>query len=279
MDAIYFYDGVLSKRGLMFLTCKECETKYRLDAAALGGGRMVRCSECGNIWFQDPPEDDDLPRQAEPEIEVPKPEEDDDLLRQIGIGVDETPSDDAEEPPRNFREALQEASGSIPDVVKPVPGLAPPVMEYRPMGMAAGQLGVFVFLLFTFATLIFLFLLRAPLVNHFPAMASLYKVMGIHIKAPGEGLRLTEMQAENQVDGESRSLAITARLTNISENNMDYPKMHVSLKSAYGRVLQEWDYVPEKTEVLASGEALPVELEFKDMHKDGSKVELKVAEE
>ena len=251
----------------MFLTCQQCETQYRLDADLLGGGRMVRCTSCTNIWFQ-------APEKLSMVEEI-------DLLKQIGLDADAPPPAPAPEPSmKNFRELLQQSSGTIPDVVKPTTqGFTIPVMEYRPMGMQAGQFGLFAFLLFTFSTLIFLFVLRVPMVNQFPVMASLYKVMGFEVRAPGEGLRLSEMIAEHRIDGEKKRLAIEAKLANISERDMEFPKLHISLKSAYGRVLQEWDYTPEKRQRLASGDALPVKMEFKDMHKDGNTVEMKVAEE
>ncbi len=43
----------------MIVTCEKCNTGYELDSAAIGaGGRMVKCSDCGHIWRQFPPEDE-----------------------------------------------------------------------------------------------------------------------------------------------------------------------------------------------------------------------------
>lgn len=42
----------------MILDCNRCLTKFAVDPNALGrAGRVVRCSSCGNLWHQDPPED------------------------------------------------------------------------------------------------------------------------------------------------------------------------------------------------------------------------------
>lgn len=253
----------------MILTCPQCEIQYRLDGQMLGvGGRMVRCTACSNIWFQPPEQRGEPPKQVKPQEE--------DLLKQIGIGT-EAPKTEAD----NFKDLLddQARGDAIPDVVKPVSrDVKMPVFEYRPMGMGANQFGLFTFLLLVFLSVIFLFVIRAPLVQTFPAMAGLYKVLGFQVKAPGEGLRLAEMLAENRVDGEEKTLAVEAKLTNISEGEIVYPSLLITLKGPYGKTLQDWDFHPDKAAVLKSGETIPVKLEFKDADAEGKSVEMKVME-
>jgi len=44
----------------MIITCPECETRYGVDAAAIGAsGRTVRCSRCSHSWVEKQP--DNLP--------------------------------------------------------------------------------------------------------------------------------------------------------------------------------------------------------------------------
>ena len=37
----------------MIIVCPQCNTKYSLSVKALGlKGKRVKCSNCGNEWFQ-----------------------------------------------------------------------------------------------------------------------------------------------------------------------------------------------------------------------------------
>lgn len=43
----------------MIVTCPECSTGYHVEPAALGGGRMVRCTKCAHTWMMVPPDASD----------------------------------------------------------------------------------------------------------------------------------------------------------------------------------------------------------------------------
>ncbi|HEX9702951.1 MAG TPA: zinc-ribbon domain-containing protein [Rhodospirillales bacterium] len=38
----------------MIITCQNCHTHYSVDGRAIGGGKTVRCGNCGNSWLQRP---------------------------------------------------------------------------------------------------------------------------------------------------------------------------------------------------------------------------------
>ena len=37
------------------LKCEKCESKFKVPALALAGGRKVRCTQCRHVWFQPDP--------------------------------------------------------------------------------------------------------------------------------------------------------------------------------------------------------------------------------
>ena len=239
----------------MFLTCAECETQYRLDAALLGvGGRKVRCTACNHIWFQ-PPEQAEEPhgQEAPPE---PQGDSVDQTFADILDRVNKPPSDAA-----------------IPDTVKMIErDFEIPVINARPMGMGPLQFGFFTFLLLSCLTLIPLFLGKDEVVLRFPATAFIYKTMGFEIRAPGEGLRLQELQAESS----HNKLSVKAALANISGQDLPWPVVEVTLKNPYDAVMKKWR-IPSGVGNILSGKSVPLELETDDAPEGGAKIEMRVA--
>lgn len=258
---------------MIHVTCSECGTTYRVEERLLGAdGRKVRCTSCNATWHQAPPPLEEEAPAAAPEEAAPdwmedeKPGDDDLDFRSVAKG-----------------QYFHEDDIEIPEAVKPAqdapPAPAPfqiPVMTYRPMGMGAGQFGVFVFLLLSFLTLSGLFVFKHQVVNRAPMMAHFYKTLGFSLKAPGEGLALSEMTAESMAGGGKRVLSVGAKLANVTQDKIGYPALQVKLKGAYGGVLKTWEFRPEKGLALGPGESVPVDLSFKDAPEDGKTVELTV---
>ncbi|MDE1153797.1 MAG: zinc-ribbon domain-containing protein [Micavibrio sp.] len=295
----------------MQLTCAECHTTYRLDPRRLGaGGRVVRCMQCNHVWNQPaataeeiadddmaqgpPPGDDrmflveDTPPVTAPEVraewDVEEPEEvvpEDPIAFEPLVKGQYFTEDDGHVPPGHVTHD-HAASGHIPNAVKPlmVPpsakGFEVPVMTHRPMGMDARQFGLFTFLLLAFATLSVLFLARGPVMRHMPSMAYFYQSLGFSLSAPGEGLQLAGLSAEDSIAGDKRKLAARAKLTNISEDPIAYPPLEAHIKSAYGAVLKTWEFPGDGSKMLAAGDSIPVTLDFDDAPKDGKTLDVRV---
>jgi predicted Zn finger-like uncharacterized protein len=243
----------------MFLTCDKCQTTYKLDEKHLAqGGRVVRCTECGNTWF---------------ESQVKTPEM---------IAAEEAAA--ASKADMSFEEAMAAAQSAddenIDDgssrAIAPMPqDFEMPVMDYRPGGMGPNAFGLCTFLLLAFVSVSALFLLRGTIIAQWPTMTALYEASGVTLRAPGEGLSLSELTAEKQKAGRAEELSVIGKISNITGTDIAYPAMEVILRGPYGAFLKEWD-VAAKDSVLASGETIPLELSFTDVPEGGNTVEIRV---
>jgi|GEM_PF-1296432 len=243
----------------MLLTCDQCQTTYKLDEKHLAkGGRVVRCTECGNTWF---------------EAQVKTAES---LAEEAAAAGS---ADDV-----SFEAALAEAQNADATdtddgssrAIAPIPqDFDMPVMDYRPGGMGANAFGVCTFLLLAFVSVSALFLLRGPIIAQWPVMTALYEASGVTLRAPGEGLNLSEISAEKQKAGRADALSVIGKISNITGAEIAYPAIEVVLRGPYGAFLKEWD-VGAKDHVLASGETVPLELSFTDVPEGGNTVEIRV---
>lgn len=229
----------------MILTCPECHSQYNLAPGALGAeGRMVRCVNCKHMWFQ--------------ATETKPPA---------------APADDA----IAFETVLAETTKNLPppEKPKPRPEATLPVLTHNPLGVSANVFGGLTFFLCCFATLTVLFLAQKPIVHHWPQTVSFYKAIGFHLKAPGEGLRLSEMTAAQQLD---QSLLVEGKITNMSEHGIHYPALHLLVKNSENKAVKELDIKSDASEI-ASGEAAPVKIQIAKTPDGAAAVELRVKDE
>ena len=244
----------------MILTCPQCQTEYKLSPEKLGyHGCTVRCTECSHTWFQ----------RHVPEQHIEE------------VIADAAPERVEEEEADLMADLVQDiAPEDIPDSIRPLAtGFTVRPVVYRPMGMGPLQFGFFTFLLCAFVSLSALFLLRVPVVHALPQTSLLYKKMGFHVPAPGEGLRFDALEAEQRFMDDGRSLVLKVKLSNIADRAIDRPALHVFLKRPYGAVMKDWKIENKERRELAPGESIPVELEFNDVPEGASDVEIRVVKE
>jgi hypothetical protein len=168
----------------------------------------------------------------------------------------------------------------MPETLKPKPFEAalPVPVTYKVMGMGPAQFGFLTFLMCAFVSLSVLFLTKGPLTRAWPPFGRLYHSMGITVRAPGEGLRIEALSAENQIDKESHTLFVNGTVSNISDRKIAWPTLRVTLKSAYGAALHSWDIPATDKPGLASGQSVPVKSEFNDAPEGGESVDVRVVE-
>lgn len=276
----------------MFLACPACDTNYKLDDLALGPtGRKVRCVSCGNVWRAMPPEpmDDVLPHEAIDPFKTTDaiPEQDmslsftaDTPFTQDYDPSFDIPADDVTtHPPSYDRPPIPEGIVSAHDTVhdRAVHHDEPPA--YMPLGMSANVLGACVFLLPFLITVGLLVALRAPLAHHLPALAPIYNAMGLTVEMPGGGLRLSTLVAERKIERETKTLSMSAQLSNISPTAQPYPALKATAYGPYGALIKTWNLpAPADGRTLASGEDAPIRAEFKDVPDAAAKLELRVTQ-
>ena len=284
----------------MQLTCDECHTTYRLNPRLLGDkGRVVRCAQCNNTWRQKPLSPDEIENDPDAEL-LPLPDDNIFMVEDVQSpeppvsdewNIDDTTPEEPEEPitfkPLVKGQFLTEDGIEIPQAVRPGaevfaagarPEFTVPIMTHRPFGMEAAQFGVATFLLLTFATLGIVFAAKHPIVRAAPVMGAFYQALGFTVTAPGEGLTLADMTAENRIDGIEHSLVLNAKLANISDRDIIYPAMGIEVRGAYGAVLRSWDFKPDADKKVGAGETIPVTLQFDDAPDDGKTVALSVTD-
>lgn len=284
----------------MFLSCPECGASYKLDELALGPqGRRVRCTNCRHVWRAMPPQ----PEPAKPyndgapfggdKFATDKPISDNDMS--ISFDGDKTAEDfafdpdayvDPAGPSPEERASFAQHMGDIPDVVKPIemdntvaPYMPDDQPHYQVMGgLSANALGATMFLLPLLITIGLMVVFRAPLARHLPGLVPVYTAFSVPVAAPGEGLRLSALVAERQVDADKKTLKVSAQIANTLPQARPYPALVATLYGPYGAVLKTWDLPAPKGKMLASGEDAPIKIEFKDTPDAGAKIQLKVQE-
>ena len=228
----------------MTITCPSCQATYRSDPAALGEGRTVRCARCRSEWFE-------RGRGAplSPEVGAILGLEDSDAVDaiddadQAGSALEaEVLSPRAAIGPKRGRQARGGAK------IKPPRGpgtLRRAFARARPAALAAG-LGL--------AIVGAMVAERVRIVRAAPSLASLYAVLGLPVNVRGlsiEGLRSVE-----EIDQGVPLLLVTGAVSNVSDAELDVPRLRLAVTGGADRELYAWTTVASRAR-LAPGESAP----------------------
>lgn len=259
----------------MILTCPQCQAQYNLETSKLGAsGRVVRCVSCSHTWFQAPVEDPPPPPPPEPPEQHVAPEPEPPAAPEPQPEPPAAPVDkDAE-----IFEAILSGVGTKGETPPPPrQEISPEVITYNPLGVGANAFGALTFFLCLSVTLLLLFAVQGPVVRHWPQMTLLYKTLGFHPQVPGDGLRISEVLAERRMEGGDKVLAVSGKMTNMSEHSISFPPLHVTLKDEQMKVIKEWNLKAAASK-LASGENTPLKLQLSDAPAEGTMVEVRVSD-
>ena len=208
----------------MILTCPACQTRYRLDDAAIGAdGRNVRCANCGNLWHFTPSKDGDA---AAVSAAGTAP-----VAAVVGGPAEAaTPAATTVVPPEPRLEAprLEPPSEAAPATSAPVVSPAAGARDeprVAPAGRSVAWLAwAAVFLLILGAVLVTI-LARDKIVAMWPGAARIYAAAHLGGEHPGSGLEIKVMPSRT-----AGALTIDGDITNTAGTARSVPKLRVALR-------------------------------------------------
>ena len=86
-------------------------------------------------------------------------------------------------------------------------------------------------------------------------------------------------QARKEKAARGEQMALSLKLSNIADHDIEQPALKITLRGPYGAFLKEWEQPPTGDKKrLAPGEVLPLKLFFEDVPEGGNTVDVKVFE-
>jgi predicted Zn finger-like uncharacterized protein len=250
----------------MILTCPNCSTRYQADATKfLPAGRNVRCAKCAHVWLQMPP-----PPEPETELAIV-------TAQASAVADEESPPDvvrsepppalvTRSEPPPSIVARAEPPAVARPQTAPQVPVFVPRVgpdhvdaNEDIPSGVplvarlatAAGWAGLaLVVLLIGWAALSF----RGDVIAFWPQSASLYKAVGLSLKA--KGIQFVGVTNRVEIQDGAHVLVVSGRLVNNSNRELPVPPIRIALTNLERHELYHWPVV-SNVPSLKPGETAP----------------------
>lgn len=238
----------------MILTCPQCTTRYLLQANVLAPeGRNVKCSSCGEVWFQ-----------------LPDPDE---LAELSGPAEDEAESSNDDESGSDFDDIPEGVKPEIEvDLVDSGGGRTTAAedeeRERLPFKALAG--GYAAAACVFFVILGGLIMAKGSMLSTWPASAALYQALGMSVALPGEGLVFDQLAAQSK----QGQVTIEGQIINLTGHKQIIPAIEASLRTQDGVVLETWVLRGDGEEISANAD-IPLEETYQSGHKDAHEVFLR----
>lgn len=174
------------------ITCPECNAKYRVNAASIGDGKKVKCTKCGNTWFQEPEEEDVIDAEGVEEETSPLREEADDEVGEY-----------------RFRDMLQDEADDESDVSG---------VKSLPLYSLIAVIGVLLLVL------ILLFGFRGVLTSVIPGMEVFYTSIGFEKETKAQSLLFDRVDV---VKEEGSVYKILGNIINLQNKKQRIPMIEV----------------------------------------------------
>jgi predicted Zn finger-like uncharacterized protein len=185
----------------MILTCPDCATSYFVDDLRIPrGGRMVKCTSCGNRWraFQD---------RSEAEREKPE----DEMLEEGPRAAPDPPGDDLE------------------FVAPTAPTRKPPAKKKASVGTVVGASLLVVVAMALGGALVF----RQQVADIAPATAPTFAAIGLPVNTLG--LVIEGVKQQKTFQAGRPVLSVTGAIRNVRKASIEAPPIRISLVDKAGK--------------------------------------------
>ena len=236
----------------MIIQCPSCAAQFLVPTSAIGAtGRTVRCSACGDQWFQDPPS------------ATPPPEGTEGAPREAPASVAE-PAEAPEGPEVGDFEAMMAQERRRPPHIN-LPAV--PTAPGRRRGVMIGWLALLLVVGGLSAGVV---LGRDHIVAFWPPAVKAYDLMGIDVMEAAireipPGLSFPEPPALSfEREGDRDVLTIEVMVVNDGAAVQRLPPLEMSLRDGAGETVDRWVYdtgwpriAPGETLVVVTSRAEP----------------------
>jgi|GEM_PF-4502929 len=149
------------------------------------------------------------------------------------------------------------------------------IKTFHPISEPAVTFGFMVFLSLIFTTASVLLVGKGFIINRYPQTMIMYNKIGLKTHIPGEGIKISNLSANQEKDGLVYNILIKGEILNATDKDLRFPKLVVLLKDKENKVLGKWTPKPDRKKVEA-GKTYPFELRFFDVSEEGVLTEVTV---
>ncbi len=240
--------------------CPACDARYNVDDLALGEGRKVRCGDCGNVWFQDPPE---MPEPDAAQGDYP-------LTDEVFTPADDM-TEDVFEPDIDMGDMPAGYESVLPDSINPAMNddIDAIDIEDDKMKFNGTIAAVAIFLTLFLGSFGYALAFQDNVEAIWPESELYYSLIGMETKSPFEGLRVTDTYATyRKTSDNGEILYIEATIRNSNATPRELPDIRIDYRP-YSNAAVEKSWSPEVERItLDPGESHVVKLGLTDFVRE-----------
>lgn len=201
----------------MIINCPSCKARYKVEPTQFGPkGRRVRCTACGNLWTEKPPQD--FPQPVEPEM---------------------TSIEGTSEPDSAMLGSSAETAAGLPVDEAEAPGTQ--------RGNARGWVALVAVVVAIFVVGA---LARESIVRAWPPAQRLYMAIGFPADNSKPSLNIEVVSHDQTIKDGRTILVVKGKVTNTSDEVHDVPKLHAWIRAVDARELANWTFSANQTRLL-----------------------------